>query len=91
MNKIQKAYQQGLRIKQINWCSDAWIKKLTITKSIDENGRIWGNSEIDFDFDDFPENWKILNEDLHLFDLQFDIKQQIQTHLNQIQELLKQL
>ena len=62
MNKIQEAYEQGLRIKQINWCSDAWIKKLTITKSIDESGKIYENSEIDFDFDTHPSEWEIFGK-----------------------------
>ena len=87
MNHIEQAYQQGLKVKKERW-GTFWIKKYSDTQSIDEIGRIY---EDGWSFKTNPEDWEIWHEDLTLLKDQTDIKQQIQTHLNQIQELLKQL
>jgi hypothetical protein len=89
MNKIQQAYEQGLRIKDKDWYDTFWIKKHSNTECIDEMCKIW-NLIIDFDFALHPEKWEIWHEDAHLFK-PTDIKSQIENHINQIQELLKQL
>lgn len=80
MNKIQEAYEQGLRIRRKGW-EDMWIKKHSEGKSIDELRIIRD--------DGWP--WEIHPEDKHLFKEQHDIKSQIQEHLNKIQSLLNQL
>ena len=87
MNKIQKAYEKGLRVREEGWYKTFWIKKYSNTQSIDEIGCIYKNG---WSFGTDPDYWEIWHEDLPLFK-QPDIKAQIQTHLNQIQELLKQL
>ena len=84
---IQQAYENGLRVREEGWDKTFWIKKYSYTQSIDEMGRIWDNK---WDLENNHEDWEIWAEDEHLFN-QPDIKAQIQTHLNQIQELLKQL
>ena len=67
-NKIRQAYEQGLRIYSIHWCNDGvWIKKYSETQSIDEDGEIYKNDDIDFDFDTKPKDWKIFDEDLQKF------------------------
>ena len=81
MNHIEQAYQQGLKVKKERWGA-FWIKKYSETESIDEIGRIY---KYGWSFETKPEEWEIFNEQ------NLDIKAQIQTHLNQIQELLKQL
>jgi len=69
-NKIRQAYEQGLRIYNIHWSNDGdWIKKFSETESIDEDGKIYKNDNIDFYFDERPEDWEIYYEDLPLFTL----------------------
>ena len=88
MNKIQQAYEQGLRVRCSYWIKKCWIKKHSETGTIDEVGCI---SDINWNFKTNQNNWEIYHEDIPLLKDQPEIKAQIQTHLNQIQELLKQL
>jgi len=88
MNKIKQAYEQGLRIREKKWAKHFWIKKHSDTKAIDEYGWVWHRG---LDFDTNPKEWEIWHEDAHLFKEPTDIKSQIENHINQIQELLKQL
>jgi hypothetical protein len=90
MNKIQQAYEMGLRIREEDWYDTFWIKKHSNTECIDEMCKIW-NLIIDFDFALHPEKWEIWHEDAHLFKEPTDIKAQIENHINQIEQLLKQL
>lgn len=85
MNHIEQAYQQGVLIRCKGWSANEWIKKHSDIESIAEDGKIYLNTCIDFDFNKRPNDWEIFNAQ------NIDIKAQIQTHLNQIQELLKQL
>lgn len=87
MNKIQQAYEMGLRIRYKGWDINFWIKKHSETEVIDESGFVWGGG---WAFDNNPENWVILQEDAPLFK-PTEIKSQIENHINQIQELLKKL
>jgi hypothetical protein len=87
MNKIQQAYEQGLRVREIWWYETFWIKKHSDKKVIDQIGILWSNN---WGFDTHPEKWEIWHEDAHLFK-PTDIKSKIENHINQIQELLKQL
>jgi len=41
MNKIQQAYEQGLRIRYKGWLKLEWIKKHSETEVIDESGKVW--------------------------------------------------
>ena len=90
MNKIQQAYEQGLRIRYKDWDINFWIKKHSETEVIDESGFVWDGG---WAFDNNPENWEILQEEAPLFKptKPTDIKDQIENHINQIQQLLKQL
>ena len=90
MNKIEQAYEQGLRIRTKEWNDSFWIKKYSNTQAIDEIGRIINFDKVFYIFERHV-YWEIWHEDLPLLKDQADIKAQIQTHLNQIQELLKQL
>ena len=88
MNHIEQAYEQGKRIRVKYWVNGSWIKKYSSNHSITEHGAIWWCKCWSFYIN--PEVWEIWHEDLPLL-TQADIKAQIQTHLTQIQELLKQL
>ena len=60
MNKIQKAYEQGFRVRKKEWDKKEWVKKYSETVSIDESENIWGDS---WSFVKFPEKWEIWHED----------------------------
>lgn len=81
MNKIQQAYEQGLRIRCKRWYNEEWIKKHSDIESIDKKGEIHFNSYIDFDFDKNPETWRIYHEDLPLFTQTDTIVQSVQADL----------
>lgn len=91
MNHIEQAYQQGEKIRQKDWNKKEFIKKYKYDDllTIDENSVLMSPNK--FNFKTHPDYWEIWHEDLPLLKDQPDIKAQIQTHLNQIQELLKQL
>lgn len=83
MNSIRKAYEQGYAIRgKFYWRDDEWIKKHSDTEAISEKGCVYNNSDIDFDFDENPQEWEIYKP---------DIKQAIQNHINSIQNLLNSL
>ena len=88
MNKIQQAYEQGLRVREKAWRESEWIKKYSEKLSIDELCQKYND---DWSFRQYPKFWEIHPEDLHPFKEHSDIKSQIQEHLNKIQELLNQL
>ena len=50
MNHIEQAYQQGVSIRCKGWGDDEWIKKHSETESIAEDGKIYLNTYINFDF-----------------------------------------
>ena len=85
MNSIRQAYEQGYAIRYKDyWGKEEWIKKHSDIESITENGTVYNNSDIDFDFDEKPQDWEIFND-------KTDIKQAIQNHINSIQNLLNSL
>ena len=88
MNKIQQAYEMGVRVRYKGWLKWEWIKKHSETEVIDESGKVWDGG---WAFDNNPEKWEIWHEDAHLFKEPTDIKAQIENHINQIEQLLKQL
>lgn len=83
MNSVRQAYEQGYAIRsKFCWGNDEWIKKHSDTESVSEQGHVYENSDIDFDFDENPQDWEIYKP---------DIKQAIQSHIKAIQNLLNQL
>ena len=61
MNKIQQAYEQGLRVRRSHWTKKSWIKKHSETQSIDESGFFLEN---DWEFVRNLSKWEIWHEDL---------------------------
>jgi hypothetical protein len=88
MNKIQQAYEMGVRVRYKGWLKWEWIKKHSETEVIDESGKVWDGG---WAFDNNPEKWEIFTEDAHILLEPTEIKSKIENHINQIQELLKQL
>jgi hypothetical protein len=64
MDKIQQAYEMGLRIRYKGWDITFWIKKHSETEVIDESGFVWDGG---WAFDNNPEKWEIWHEDEPLF------------------------
>lgn len=79
MNKIQQAYEQGLRVGKKLWNQKEWIKKHSNNHSRNENGKIWEN--FIFDFKTHPEKWEIYEKDLPLFTPQDTIVKSVQSDL----------
>jgi hypothetical protein len=79
MDKIQQAYEMGLRIRYKGWDITFWIKKHSETEVIDESGFVWDGG---WAFDNNPEKWEIFPEDAHLFNPKTDtIVQAVQADL----------
>jgi len=87
MNKIQQAYEMGVRVRYKGWLKWEWIKKHSELESITDVGTI---SEYEWNFKTNPKNWEIWHEDAHLFK-PTEIKAKIGNYINQLQNLLKQL
>ena len=84
MNKIQQAYEQGLRVREKGWNQKEWIKKHSETRSIDESGHFW---LIDWSFETKPEEWEIWHEDLPKFNQTDTIVQAVQSDLQARSEM----
>ena len=66
-NKIRQTYDALKPIRHKDWLEDAWIKKHSECKSIDESYKVYENDTILFNFDENPEEWEIWHEDAPLF------------------------
>ena len=81
MNKIQNAYEQGLRVRNSYWTKKYWVKKHSEKHSIDESGDFWVN---DWKFVEDLNNWEIWHEDEHLFNQPDTIVQAVQSDLQSV-------
>jgi hypothetical protein len=61
-NPIREAYDAYKPIREKDWPEREWAKKHSEGHSIGENGRVYNNFCIDFDFDTHPERWEIYTE-----------------------------
>lgn len=78
MNKIQQAYEQGLRVKFKGWLKFEWIKKHSNLECITDVGSICKHN---WSFCNDPENWEIWHEDLPKFKQPDTIVQAVQSDL----------
>ena len=62
LNPIERAYNEGKKIRHKNWLNGDWIKKHKETKTIDNYGNI--NSVFPFAFIQYPEKWEIYEPEL---------------------------
>ena len=59
LNEIERAYEEGKKIRRKDWLQRAWIQKLSETESTSDTLTTFSNN---WDFSGYPEKWEIYTE-----------------------------